>query len=189
MPRRKKTEEKTKAQETETNETIADRVVAEAAAAAAVDKKPTTKKSTKKNQNKEETPPPNQEVKDDNNNEKQEKKLNMNEFVNSVIQQVSFLTKTTKELKDEGELIKEFLKTDSTRKVCEEKNVVAQFSAKLESVSREIRTELSQFSSIVIPRINQLEREVNSLKTNSTRQTSNAMPPVIKSKPPQPPRK
>ena len=187
MPRRKKTEEKSKAQESETNETIADRVVAEAAAA---DKK-STKKSTKKNQNKEELPPPNEEVKeeDDNTNKKQEKKINMNEFVNSVIQQVSFLTKTTKELKDEGELIKELLKTDSTRKVLEEKNVVAQFSAKLESVSREIRTELSQFSSNVIPRINQLEREVNLLKTNSTRQTSNAMPPVIKTKPPQPPRK
>lgn len=180
MPRRKKTEEKpkSKAQETEANESIADRVVAEATAA---DKK-AAKKTVKKN----EAPPPDEEeVKDD----KQEKKINMNDFVNSVIQQVSFLTKTTKELKEENEMMKGLLRCDSTQKVLEEKNVLSQCSAKLESFSREIRNELSQFSNIVIPRINQLERELNSLKINSSRQNPNPMPPVIKSKPPQPPRK
>lgn len=186
MPRRKKTEEiPPKAEEKKKEDSVASRVVLEAEAA---DKKAVAAKKKVKKEDKEKTkeqPPALQEDTKENEDTK-EKQINMDVFVNSVIKQVSYLTKSVTELKEDGVIMKDILKNNSGS--LEEKQIMAQFSAKLESLSREIRNELSQFSGVVVPKINQLEREIALLKTYSSRPISTPQPPVIKSKPPQPPR-
>lgn len=184
MPRRKKTEETPpKAKEEKKEDPVASRVVLEAEAA---DKKAvvTAKKKVKKEKTNEQSPVLQEDTKE--NEDSKEKQINMDVFVNSVIKQVSYLTKSVTELKEDGVIMKDILKNNSGS--LEEKQIMAQISAKLESLSREIRNELSQFSGVVVPKINQLERELALLKTYSSRPISTPQPPVIKSKPPQPPR-